>query len=468
MMEKQKTQITIPPEKHNPIRYFKDGLFYNFCKVSIFLLLVTPFQLSAQYEQYEEAQQLAFSKQHKDAEIMLSQLVQDYPDFLPGQLLRAHNHAWWKKYDIAIAEFEEILEKDPNNTKALNGLGYTLSWSGDTPKALHSFFMVLKLDVNNIEAKKGLGYTYLIAQNAEAAILVFNNLINDFPKEAEYHVGLGQAYLIDGKTKKARQTFEYALSLDQDNDNAKIFLNHARTKASVLETDIWAGWTKAGEQERFGLRHLQLSYQFDKRFTSYARYDNSLSLDNIDFIARKEGASSFMLGTFAGWNAKLASRLEYGLRFFSDKETQHLVKGEQVFNFPKSFNIRVGGFAGLSGNAPTEWFTFISTNLPISKIFSFEPTYFYAKDENSSDPQHRFILSGKFRLPSGFELTAGGFYGKSNLDFAESKKEIKGGYAVAMLPIHENVWAMLSANYEDGFFNKTIVIAGGLKWRIHK
>ena len=90
-------------------------------------------------------------------------------------------------------------------------------------------------DANNIEAKKGLGYTYLIAQNAEAAILVFNNLIKDFPNEAEYRVGLGQAYLIGGKTKKARQTFEYALSLDQDNDNAKIFLNHARTKASVLE-----------------------------------------------------------------------------------------------------------------------------------------------------------------------------------------------------------------------------------------
>lgn len=467
-MKKQTTHTSFIPKKYYLLSYERNLFFHHFWKISFILFAFIPFQLSAQYSKYEKAQQLAFSAQHKEAETLLNQLNQDFPEFLTGQLLRAYNHAWWKKYDIAIAEFYEILEKDSKNIEALNGLGYTLSWAGDTPKAVNTFTEVLKLDENNTNARKGLGYTYLIAQNTEAASAVFNKLIKDFPSEVEYHVGLGQAYLIEGETKKARQNFEYALNLDQNSELAKTFLNHTRTKASVLEADIWAGWTKAGDQARFGLRLLQLSYQFDKRFTSYLRYDNSLSLDNIDFIARKEGASSIMLGTLAGWNTKLASRLEYGLRFFPDTETQHLVKGEQVFYFPKSFNIRVGGFAGLSSKTPAEWFAFISTNLPIGKIFAFEPTYFYAKDENSSDPQHRFILSGKLHLPSGFELTAGGFYGRSNLDYEDSKREIKGGYAVAMLPVHKNIWAMLSANYEDGFFNKTTVIAGGLKWRIHK
>ncbi len=444
------------------------GTFSTIFYSILVVLLIGPKVANSQYIELEAARQLAVAKKHADAELMLQALLKTHPDFVPAQIMQGHNFAWWENYDAAIATYEDILKNDSANTEALNGLGYAHSWSGNTGLAEDYFFNALQLDPNNENARKGLGYNYLAADNETAAQTIFRALLNDFPGRPEYLIGLGQAYLLENKTRQAADVFKRALAIDPTNDVAQSFLQYANTKAPFLEADIWSGWTRIDDEETFGIRQVQLSYRFHKKITGYLRYDNALSLDNVDFIVNSREAASFVAGSLVGWNKQLASRLEYGLRFVPESETQHLLQAEQVFYLPGMINLKVGGFTAFSNSSLSEWYTFAGAYLPLNEWLALEPTYFYSRNESISDDQHRWIVAGKLRLASGFEWKIGGFYGTANLASGEDSKRLSGGYSLVVLPVHKNLWLLLSANYEDGVLNRTTVVAGGLKWRFHK
>ncbi len=448
----------------NKQRFWKGGLL-------VCILAIMPILSFSQYLELEQARQLAITRQHQAAETELAKLVEVYPGFLPAQLLRAHNHSWWRKFDLAILGFKGILDKYPDNEEALIGLGYAYSWSGDTPKAIYPFQKVLQKKRDSKEARQGLGHTYLIAGNGEAALMVFQELSEEFPDEPDHNIGKGQAHLLLDESKSARIAFRKALELDPSNRIAQDMLDRTRTESSAIELDAWGGYSKVGGDSRYGLRFLQASWQFDPRFTAYVRYDNSLSLDNIDFLARRQGAAASWIGAFAGWNRHLASRFDYGLRFFPDRNVQQLFKAEQVFYTSNAINFKLGGFMGIASDRPTEWFVNMGFHVPVGKIFSFETSYFYARDGNSNAAQHRGLLSGKIRHPKGYELTVGGFYGKPNLNaenFPGVNDRIAGGYLVALFPFSKIVWGQFAINREQGVFNNATVFALGLKIRFEK
>jgi tetratricopeptide (TPR) repeat protein len=463
---------TISPTKKwgkpHKLHFFSSAKLFPVNLVFVVLVCCLPFKGQTQHAELEAARQLAINGQHQAAETQLAALLQQYPGFQPAQLLRSHNHAWGKQYALAIQGFQQVLEKDPDNHDALIGLGYAYAWSGDTPKALYPFSKAQRVQPGSVEARKGLGHTYLIAGNGTAAAKVFKDLVKQFPEQSSYFMGLGQAYILKDEIKNARKALSEALSIDPNNKTAQELLDRMRTEASVLEFDAWGGYSNVGGDQRYGLRILQASYQFDPKYTLYARYDNTLSLDNIDFVTRRNEVPAAWVGSFAGWNSKFASRLEVGRRFFSNRNDQQLVKAEQVFYTKSAFNIRVGGFAGFSSDLPTEWYGYTSMFVPLGKIFSLEPSYFYTRDGVNPNPQHRALLAAKLRHPKGFELTVGGFYGKPNLNIEGVKDQISGGYAIALIPFSKIVWGQLAINHEDGVFDQSTVFAAGLKVRMER
>ncbi|HHM20970.1 MAG TPA: tetratricopeptide repeat protein [Bacteroidetes bacterium] len=434
------------------------GVFFFFA-----LLVVLPLSAGAQSAALEEARGLAMSGRHEAAEQKLYELLDQHPGYLPARLLLAHNYSWHRQFDLAISHFKEILDDDPNNHDALVGLGYAYAWSGQTPKAIFPFNKALHNHRGDPEARKGLGHTYLIAGNGQAAAYVFEKLTEDFPEVTEYWTALAQAYALSGETKKARKALQSALAIAPADPLANELSGRIRAEASKIEVDVWGGYSNVGNNGRFGLRILQASWQFDPRFTVYARYDNTLSLDNVDFVARRSQVPAVWAGGFAGWNSRLASRLEYGVRFLSTGQPQHLIKAEQVLFGPKAFNIRIGGLASLPGRLPTEWLGYTSFYLPLNKVFSIEPTYYYARQAGQPGAAHRLLLSGKLRHPKGFELTLGGFYEKPNVNVENVKNNVKGGYAIALIPISKMIRGQLAVNFEDGIFNRSAVFAAGVK-----
>lgn len=444
-------------------------LFLYWTLVSAVFLLPKP-DLQAQLGTVEDAQQLAARGAYAEAEQLLTQLLSQNPDDLPAQLLQAHNQSWQRKYTEAIKGYGQILARHPGHTEATNGLAYTQLWSGDAPSAIANFEKILLAEPQHQDAQKGLGYAYLQLAQAKEAIAVFTQLTQQYPDDASLFVGLGQAYLLDNQNKAARRAFTQALLLEPNREDAKSLLQQLKQRSSLLELDVWGGLSEVGAESEWALRQIQLQYQLAPRTSLYMRYDNSLSLDNVDFLINGTSAASWWAGILLGWNDKTATRLEAGRRFLEGlRDDQTQFKVEQVFYLPNNSNIRVGGYVGIAPDFPTEGFGFVSGLFPLGAHFSLEPAYFYSIDGLASTPQHRGIISGRYRSNEGLELSLGAFYGQvmfEDENIAENK--LAGLFALGLLPLSDAFAVQMALNYEDGIFQNAFIGALGIKWRLNR
>lgn len=424
--------------------------------------------LTAQQEQFSRAQQLASSGQHVEAEAVLENLTAAHPAHLPALLLRAHNFSWNGQHRRAIDAFGAILQEHPGEVDALVGLGYAYSWSGSGRQAVEAFGQAIEQEPNNTDARKGLGYAYLETRDAKAAVMAFEILSSEYPDVVEYPVALGKARLMAGRSNGAIQAFEQALAIAPGNAEAQQLLATARAQASTLELDVWGGHSNVENDSRTGLRLLQGLYRINSRYSVFARFDNTLSLDNLDFVSRNVNASSLWGGMLAGWNDRLASRLEYGLRFFPERNTQQQLRLEQVFYIHNGLSARLGGWTAFSSDFPTEWYAYAGLYIPVNSYLALEPSYYYGQDGFNSVNQQRAVLAAKLMLPSGPEFTLGGFAGKAGLGIEGVPDEISGGYLMALAPFNGWLSGQLAVNYEKGNFATATVVAAGLKLRLRK
>ena len=430
-----------------------------------FFLLAT---LGAQESQFVQARQLASRGQHGEAEAILQNLSSVYPDHLPSLLLRAHNFSWSGQHSRAIEAFKAILQQHPGEVDALVGLGYAYSWSGNGLKAIEAFGRAIEQQPGNIDARKGLGYAYLGTRDAQAATMAFEILSSEYPDVAEYSIALGKARLMGGRSNAAIQAFRQALAIAPANAEAQQLLATARAQSSTLELDVWGGYSRVENDGRTGLRLLQALYRINSRYSVFARFDNTLSLDNLDLINRNASASSLWGGMLAGWNSHLATRLEYGMRFLPERNSQQQLRMEQVFYIHNGLSARLGGWTAFSSDFPTEWYGYAGLYVPVTSYLALEPSYYYGQDGFNRVNQQRAVLAAKLMLPGGSEFTLGGFAGKADLGIEGVPDKISGGYLLALIPLNDWLSGQLAVNYEQGNFADATVMAAGLKLRFRK
>ncbi len=434
-----------------------------FLYLGCFLWSVTT--LLAQENNFTLAQSLATSGEHAKANTILESHLLQFPEDFSAQLLQAHNLSWWKHYDEAITAFDRILKRQPETLDALVGKAYAYFWSGQTSKSIPLFKQALSINGQYADAQKGLAAAYLSVNKGSDAAAVFRQLIIRFPAETSYRIGLGKAMIIEERRKEARTIFQQILSEDPGHSEAQFLLAEVTQPSSLLELDVWGGYSKVGEENDWGLRQIQLSYQFNKKYTIIAKYDNTLSLDNRDFILLNERAPAGWLGGYISWNDRLGTRLDVGTRFFDQRDDQLLFKGEQIFYFRNGYAFKTGGFVGLADDRPTEWYLNLGGHIPVSSIFALEPGYYYGRDNHQFDGQHRAVLAGQFKWPTGLEMTLGAFFGKADVGLENDKENIKGGYLLVFYPLTKNIWSEFAINHEDGVFTDATVFSFGLRFR---
>ncbi len=428
--------------------------------------LLFPKNLPGQEAQYKRAQQLAYAGKHQEAAQTLDSLLEAHPDYLPAEILRAHNLAWSRQYDLAIYAFRQILDAHPQNVEAWIGLGYAYAWSGDLDNSFFPFRQALRFEPGNFDARKGLAYTYITKGNGRAAQRILLRLLGENPEREDIYIALAQSYMVENRDRKAQEVLDQVLILNPDNPDAHTLLKVLKGKSTLAEFDVWGGWSDIDGETKTGLRMVQASWQFSYALTAYARYDNTLSLDNLDFILQRQQSSSIIAGALWGWDERYATRFEYGPRFFSNRDLQHQFRIEQVFFLPESFNVRIGGHYGASADFPNEWLSFMSVFLPFGNIFALEPTFYIADTGLSSGTENRLVLNGNLKTISGFEFNVGGFLGNANVEIEGAKKRIGGGYALALIPLKKRLFLQLAGNYEMGALENKTVLAAGLKLRV--
>ncbi|MDX2248057.1 MAG: tetratricopeptide repeat protein [Bacteroidia bacterium] len=379
----------------------------------------------------------------------------------------AFNYAWNQEFEPAKALFAQILRENPKNADALSGMAYTLAWNGEYSRAKSFFNQLVSLYPENPEGEKGLAYVALWEGNEKEAIRRFEAMLDKNPFQDEYILAIAQAYASLGKQKQARLYFDSTLELAPQRSEITHFLQGVQESPALLEADVWAGYTNLQGTDKIGFRAAQVSWRPAKEYRVWARYDNSLTLDNFSLVQNSRGAGTVYLGGINDWNPRLTTKLEAGRRFWDEGSDQTIVQAEQIVFLEGGYAVKAGGFVALGAERFTEKMIFAGGNIPITSTFALEPVYFLS-NTGASVVENRLLVSGKLRMNEKYFLDAGLVYGRiANLD-QRIGDNILGTNMVFRLPLGSKHWLQFLFRYERQGGQNFTTAAMGIRYRLEK
>ncbi len=117
-----------------------------------------------------------------------------------------------KKFDAAERRFKQLIADDPNNSSALNYLGYMLADRGvRLEEALGYIRKAVELDPQNGAYLDSLGWAYFRMNNFELAEQYLLKAIERMPSDATIHDHIADLYFKTGRLKLAAAHWERAL-----------------------------------------------------------------------------------------------------------------------------------------------------------------------------------------------------------------------------------------------------------------
>ena len=164
----------------------------------------------------------------KDAMQLYGEALQRYPDDFELLYSRAMLAESMGDLPQLEADLRQILDKDPDNTQALNALGYTLTDRTDRhQEALKLIERALVLKPGDPFYLDSLGWVYYRIGKLELAEEYLRQAIAVQP-DVEFNAHLGEVLWQQGKKKEAREVWEKAKQQDADNKVLNETLNRLK------------------------------------------------------------------------------------------------------------------------------------------------------------------------------------------------------------------------------------------------
>lgn len=433
-------------------------------------LLLSFGSLSAQQElSLEQARELSHSGAYQEANAAYRQLLLTEEHNLEIRLGWAFNLAWQGDWENAKIAFQGILNEWEAHPEALEGLAYVHAWAGEYGAARTRFRQILALNPDSKSARKGLAYVELWEHKAKAALHAFEELTKSYPDDAEIWMGMGQAYLENVQHQSARHAFAKADQLSNGATDGHVFVEQIQSSPSWLEVQLWGGYSQINEQNQWGLRAGQLSLHPHQKAQLWLRYDNSLSLDNADFLRRNLQSPIWYTGVLFNWSSRLTTRLELGYRMLPDLGSQLFYQGEQVVFLGTRSALKMGGFYAPRADQSREWLGYLSGFVPLNQQVALEPSYFLSQNA-AGQWGHRGQLDLNYRQDKdGYRLQTGVLYGFSP-QFADPGQWVRnwGLNFQAQSRLGKQHWVLLLLRYESSPLQNFFTASIGTRLRIEK
>lgn len=421
--------------------------------------------LSAQTNPIETAKPFIAAKQFGEAVAVYENWLNTYPNDANIWRELGVVQSWNDQQLKSIEAFKKALELEPANLETRRSLGYAYAWRGDYGRAKEMFESILKALPNDEESQKGLAYIALWSGNGDKAAQQFLSLVRRSPENTEYRLALAQAHKMSGKAGKAARAYRIAKSLAPENPALYQELTSLRTQPVFAEIDIWGGYSKVANTSSDGLRLMQVALQLRQNLRVYARFDKSLSVDNLDLLRRNVRGNVYNLGGFYSWNEKTGTTVETGLRDFGDAQpVQYTIRAEQTYAVGNNFHLKGGLMTAFAKNTQSEWVIFAGAHVPVARWLSLEPAFFFTR-LNAFSFDHRFALNSKILPGKGYEINIGVLAGRAQIENEATMRKLTGAYIVGLAPISKPIWLMVSYRHENGFFDKLNTAALGIRFR---
>lgn len=124
-----------------------------------------------------------------------------------------------KNYKESEETLRKVLQLDPDNSTALNNLGYFLTERGERlNEALELIQRAINIDPTNSSFLDSLGWVYFRMGDIEKACKYLEQAINLDRRSATSHDHLGDVYFKLGRTADAVRMWEEALKLSRDSE----------------------------------------------------------------------------------------------------------------------------------------------------------------------------------------------------------------------------------------------------------
>lgn len=188
------------------------------------------------------------AKDAKTAGERIEEFRRLYPDDPEGFELKASSLLKRGKPDEAIAEYERLLEVNPNYAVAYNQVGYHWMQRGDYGKAEDYLKRYRFLAPDQANPYDSLGELYANTGRYEEAIAVLNEALKIKPDFYAPIGHLGTVYAGQGRFREAAEQFRKAGA--EMSDKGEVDFEAAEAISLVLAGDGDAGLAKLAELER--------------------------------------------------------------------------------------------------------------------------------------------------------------------------------------------------------------------------
>lgn len=195
-------------------------------------------------------------------------------------------------YRDALLKYQAILRKEPENIKALNGVGESLMAAEQPERAILYFERALKVEPSNVDARKGRALSWLMqAKYADAKISLLN-LVDD--GVADWRVWNALGVIADLDAEYDVSTSYYQRAIVAEPGNAMLYNNlgysqimghsYAEAEATLNEALLYA----PGDQRI--VNNLAMAIAWQKRYEDAVDrldvvMDAAASYNNVGYVA---------------------------------------------------------------------------------------------------------------------------------------------------------------------------------------
>lgn len=412
---------------------------------------------------YELAEDYAVKGDGPRAEQAYSEVLRSYPGDRRALLGRATARAWQGKDELSETDFEQVLAQNPNDLEALVGLGYNYAWVERYSEAEATFKRALVVAPDNIGAQKGLGYNYLWSERSNEARAIFEKIATANPSDAEARTALAQVDLQSGRTRSAIRSYKEALQLEPSRTDAVQGLRTAYGAPALLELSVWGGTASGGGDA--GLRLVELASWINEATRIWARYDNSLSLDNPALARSGLDARTYYGGILRKFGEAWFGLFEFGYRDLPEGANQEIYKAE-VTKLSNNRAAKLGGQISPHSDGYTDELVYAGYNFPLGERWRVEPAVFYSNTGAANDDEWRGVAFAEYKAPQGWTVGAGAGGGYLDSDIPGASGGVFVANALASVPVGGYHSLYASVRYEDNPFNDFVVAQVGVTLRL--
>lgn len=291
-------------------------------RLSIFAMLVILLSLasmSASGQDLLAQADAAFNAgRHDEALRLYDETLEADPSNLRALIQSGKLLSWSQRFEEAIERYERALAVDPAEETARLERAKVLSWSGRYDAALEAFEEILRDDPDDVNAQLGVARVKSWSGNQSAARAEYQKILDRDPENISAMVGVAQTYAWSGEEATARDWYDAILAADPAQRSALL---------GTAYLDLSAGDRHAAEQK---------ALQLEERFP-----------DDDEIVALREAIDRSAAPTY--------QLTGYHIEDTDDNEVDRY--GVQAgFSFPRRVNLDLGYYRYelTNGNAGTE------------------------------------------------------------------------------------------------------------------